>query len=440
MLHWLVLLIALWSFSACSAEKTAPSQKKEKWTAAGLGDAAKPNAMAPHDSAAKKQKSVPVSQKATDLAGKHGWTMFRGNRRRTGAADVAGPTTANLKWVFRTGGRIYADAAVSTDGQTVYVASHDHSLYAVDTDGRKKWSFDTGGKIWTSPAISDDGRQIYVGSDEDALFALSSNGKMNWKFVTRERPQKGEAKPEAGRFDVDTSPLLLDDGTIVFGCHLKLIALRPAAGDLRWAFAAGVGSAKVFSSAAQSLDGTIFFGTQGDYFFAINHASNVLWSKQTGGDNDSTPVVDIDGTVYFASDDGIVRSVASGNVQKWQVKLGSAIRAPLGLSTHGTLYVSTYGPTPFVAALDKNTGKEKWRFHIEPGIGDFYGIQSGVTTDSAGRVYFGGRDGYVYCLDSSGKLIWKHRTDDQVDASPVLGPDGTLYIGSDDGRLYAFAR
>ena len=387
----------------------------------------------------RKISGKPGSQIASDLGGKQGWTMFRGNRRRTGSADVAGPRTENLKWVFRTQGRIYADVAIAQSGETIYAASHDHHLYAVDLNGRQKWSFDTGGKSWTSPAISTEG-QIYVGSDDDTLFALTPEGKVRWKFITTEQQKRGEPKPEAGRFDVDTSPLLLDDGTVVFGCHLKLIALRPASGDLRWAFKAGTGRAKIFSSAAQSLDGTIFFGTQGDYFFALNQTSEVLWNIKTGGDNDSTPVVDLDGNVYFASDDGVIRAVAPGNKVLWTVDVEAAIRAPLGLSTDQTLYAATYGRAPFVVALEKASGKEKWRFQVSPGIGDFYGIQSGVTTDRDGYVYFGSRDGYVYCLSPQGKLVWKYRTGDQVDASPVLGADGTLYVGSDDGRLYAFGR
>lgn len=420
---------------SCSPEKktTAPA-KMTSSVSPGNGSAVREKATPKGSSKSSSKKTI-----ATDLAGENGWTMFRGNRRRAGAANVLGPRSAHAKWAFRTKGRIYSDAAVAPDGQTIYVASHDHYLYAIDKNGIKKWAFDTGGKIWSSPAISNQGH-IYVGSDEDFLFSISAEGKLNWKFVTTEKQKKGEAKPEAGRYDVDTSPLLLDDGTIVFGCHLNLIALRPAAGDMRWAFTAGTGRAKIFSSPAQSLDGTIFFGTQGNYFFALNQGAEVLWNLETGGDNDSTPVVDGDGNVYFASDDGIVRSIAPGKKERWTLAVGGAVRAPLGLSHKGTLYVPTYGPAPVVIAIDAQTGIEKWRFKITPGVGDFYGIQSGVTTDAAEYAYFGGRDGVIYCLSPDGKLVWKHKTDDQVDASPVLGPDGTLYIGSDDGRLYAFGR
>jgi len=397
---------------------------------------------------AKEQKKAPVRpvlSRATGavpgagdpVAGKRGWTMFRGHGRRTGAADVAGPRRGTLLWVFRTGGRIYADAAVTADGATIYVASHDGRLYAVDARGREKWEFETGGKIWTSPAIGEDGT-VYVGSDTDALFALSEDGKERWRFVTAQETQNGEPAAEAGRYDVDTSPLLLPDGTVVFGCHLQLIALRPRTGELRWAFTAGQGRAKVFSSPALSPDGTIYFGTQGDWFFALNSRGKVLWSEKTGGDNDSTPVVDVDGNVFMASDDGFVRSFSPNHTERWRVSADAPVRAPLGLSADGTLLVPTSGNAPVVLALDAVTGAEKWRFAVEKGEGDFYGIQSGVTTDKEGYAYFGARDGNIYCVSPEGHPIWQFRTDDQVDAGPVLGPDGTLYVGSDDGRLYAF--
>ncbi len=381
------------------------------------------------------QKGCSAPPTVRSVAPVNGWTAFRGNPAHTGRSSVKGPRTPKLKWVFRTGGRIYADAAVAPDG-TVYVASHDHHIFAVGQDGREKWSYDTGGKIWTSPAIAKDGT-IYVGSDEDRLISLDSTGLERWIFSTKQSTKKRD-KPEAGRFDVDTSPLLLADGTVVFGSYLYLYAVMPS-GVLRWHFKAGVGKAKIFSSPALGPDGTIYFGTQGQYFFALNQSAKVLWNIKTGGDNDSAPAVGDDGTVFFASDDGKVRSAAAGGNLKWEADLGAPIRAPLAIGHDGTVFASTYGPKPFLAALDGKNGSEKWRYHIEPGEGSYYGIQSGVLIDADGYIYFGGRDHYIYCLSPEGARVWRYKTGDQVDSGPVLGPDGTLYVGSDDSRMYAFA-
>jgi len=272
------------------------------------------------------------------------------------------------------------------------------------------------------------------------MIALHPDGRKRWGFVTTEPPVDRKDRPEAGRFDVDTSPLILPDGTVVFGCHLKLIALRPVTGDVRWVFVAGEGRARIFSSAALGSTGNIYFGTQGSYFFSLSESAQVQWSVTTGDDNDATPAVGPDGAVYFASDDGQVRSYSAGGKERWTTRLDQPIRAPLALSRNGVLLVSTYGEAPVLVALNAQDGVEKWRFAISPGEGDFYGIQSGAIIDADGFIYFGGRDHRVYCLDPDGKPVWRYETGDQVDAGPVLGPDGTLYVGSDDHRLYAFGR
>ncbi|MDD5306083.1 MAG: PQQ-binding-like beta-propeller repeat protein [Deltaproteobacteria bacterium] len=363
-----------------------------------------------------------------------GWMAFRGDAAHTGRAGAAGPRAPDLRWTFATGGRICADAAVAEDG-TVYAASHDHRLYAIGKDGRQLWSYDAGGKIWTSPVIGKDGT-IYVGSDDDRLAAVDASGKERWVFVTTEPAARGD-KPEDGRWDVDTSPVLAADGTVVFGCNRFLYALF-ASGVLRWKFEAGLGRVKVFTSPAVGRDGTIFFGTQGRSFHALTPIGAAGWKLSTDGDNDGSPSVGDDGTVYFGSDDGRLRAVAPGGTLRFATDLGGPIRAPAAIARDGTVYASTYGPRPFLAALDGRTGAVRWRFHIEPGDGDLYGIESGALVDADGYVYFGGRDRYVYCLTPEGALAWRFLTGGQVDAGPVLGPDGTLYVGSDDGKLYAF--
>ena len=48
--------------------------------------------------------------------------------------------------------------------------------------------------------------------------------------------------------------------------------------------------------------------------------------------------------------------------------------------------------------------KELWSYRTE-------GIVYGVACDpESGRVFFGSGDNKLYCLDSSGKIVWKHQT------------------------------
>jgi len=55
------------------------------------------------------------------------------------------------------------------------------------------------------------------------------------------------------------------------------------------------------------------------------------------------------------------------------------------------------------------------------------------------RGYVGSLDQNVYCLNAStGAHIWSYLTDYDVMSSPAIA-DGKVYVGSEDGKIYAFA-
>ena len=79
-------------------------------------------------------------------------------------------STGLQKWSFPTGGSVQSSPAVSPDGATVFVGSHDDFLYAVDAStGGEKWRFETGSEVYSSPAVSPDGATVFVGSDDNKL-------------------------------------------------------------------------------------------------------------------------------------------------------------------------------------------------------------------------------------------------------------------------------
>ncbi|MBN2723102.1 MAG: PQQ-binding-like beta-propeller repeat protein [Deltaproteobacteria bacterium] len=89
------------------------------------------------------------------------------------------------------------------------------------------------------------------------------------------------------------------------------------------------------------------------------------------------------------------------------------------------------GRSPFKGPVKFNV---KWTFQTTKGI------FSSPVTDSSGNIYFGGQDGYFYCVNKKGGLNWKFYVGDDVDSTPSLGDDGTVYFGSDNGYLYALNR
>lgn len=87
------------------------------------------------------------------------------------------------------------------------------------------------------------------------------------------------------------------------------------------------------------------------------------------------------------------------------------------------------GRTPY--STTDNPGKMQWKFRTGGSV------RSSPAIGPDGTIYIGSDDGYIYAINPNGVLKWKFRTEGAVRSSPAIGPDGTIYIGSDDGNIYA---
>src|SRR4051812_47152108 len=87
------------------------------------------------------------------LAPEQNSSMFRGGPEHLGVyASTGSPTLGSVLWKFKTTGKVISSPVV--DGNSVYVGSTDHKLYAVNrADGTLRWSFDTYGPVNSSPAV-----------------------------------------------------------------------------------------------------------------------------------------------------------------------------------------------------------------------------------------------------------------------------------------------
>jgi outer membrane protein assembly factor BamB/subtilisin family serine protease len=54
-----------------------------------------------------------------------------------------------------------------------------------------------------------------------------------------------------------------------------------------------------------------------------------------------------------------------------------------------------------------------------------------------GSVYVGSTDGHLYAFSSSGSYRWRNKVGKIGDSAPAIGTDGTIYVGSTDGKLHA---
>ena len=81
-------------------------------------------------------------------------------------------------------------------------------------------------------------------------------------------------------------------------------------------------------------------------------------------------------------------------------------------------------------AVDPATGAVKWRFATA-------NVTDAAALGADGTIFVGTQDGTLYALHPDGTLRFTVKTGGQLASSPAIASDGTVYVVSDDGNLYA---
>jgi len=303
---------------------------------------------------------------------------------RTKAMKAGWPATG-----FLPKDSIDSSPALSRDGSVIYCSSVDGFLYAIRaSDGIEIWKRRVGLFSYSSPAIGEDG-SVYVGSGtlgvdgvsgDNGLHAFTPGGDLIWGFKTER--------------NVDSSPAIGRDGTLYFGC----------------------------------VDGNVY---------AVNSNGSLKWIRRTASVVISSPAIGSDGTVYVGSYDGYMYALApeDGSV-KWQAPTseGRLIEASPAIGPDGAIY---FGAADGQFYALKPDGSRKW----EP-IGVAAPIVSSAVIRSDGVIIFGADDGVIRAIDAdTGRIIWPASAPgERIESSPAVSPvDGTVYVGSMNGKVYGFA-
>ncbi len=388
------------------------------------------------------------------------WPMFHGNAQHTGLSPFPGPTVPFLRWTFQTRGPV--DASPTVGHGRIYVTSEDGNLYALNMQGQLLWKFQTNSTLISSPAIGSDGT-IYLGSSipcltcrysqsEGIVYAINPAGKLKWN-LTIEAPEGGSL----------SSPTIGRDGTIYMSQVGFSIAAVNSNGTLKWQLTTG---GEVFDPPALAPDGTLYAGIDdpdpsgacGECFVALNPDGTVKWSLgqfEIGGFTSgfSSPAVGSDGTIYV---DGTALN-PDGTV-KWR-NPGTFLSPSIG--SDGTVYGSGEGG---LFALN-SAGSLKWEFPVgksggtcsPSGCSYVFVQQSSAALASNGLAYFGSGVTYLpsgsfpygtstlYAVTQSGTLAWRFVIASSAGSNfsvsdPAVGSDGTIYVGSADGNVYAFGQ
>ena len=210
---------------------------------------------------------------------------------------------------------------------------------------------------------------------------------------------------------------------------------------LAWAFAAATSSCQPASSPdhpAAMFRGDArhsgVFATEG-----VETLPGVHWQFQTQGAVRSSPVVS-GGRLYVGSTDGRLYALDAGTgALQWRADVGSPVSSSPAVAGGKVLFASRDG---VLHAIDADTGAPRWRFTSGPDAPWDWGfegwdvyVSSPVVQDTV--VVFGGVDGTIYALGlSDGAERWRHETGGRIRSTPAIA-DNTVFVGSTDGVVYA---
>lgn len=365
------------------------------------------------------------------------WPTFHHDIRLSGYTSAHAPDDNYLLWTYQTGAAVESSPAVV--GDRVYIGSRDGNLYCINKlTGVLVWQYAAGGQVQSSPAV-DDG-VVYILSESGIFHAVNAgdgsliwstdlgNGSWDWSSPAVHEDNVFIASSTGNLYSVDKtsgvvnwvtyvggtpdSPISVANGLVYTGTHnfnnsaATLVAVDEATGAIVWNYeyylSHGGVTGMVNSNGAALVDGDqdgdldAYFGVYnwggvGDQAVSLDSATGAEnWTQSINSNSTSTPAVH-NGKIFIGSDDG-------------------------------NLY-----------ALSASDGTVIWTFATG---GPIYGAPA-VSGD--GKVCVGSLDHTVYCVDEeSGALVWSYFTgSSRLRSSPAI-QEGMLFIGNENGKVYAF--
>jgi hypothetical protein len=384
-----------------------------------------------------------VAQDAHAQLANSSWPDYGGGLTNTHRADAVGPALPGIAWSYsltssQTGlTYAYHQASIGSD-QSIYFLTYpggrNENLVALNSDGTLKWLINgssISSRVGKWPAVTADGTVLYTsglsGSTAGWLFARDAvDGHYLW------------TGPDVHTASFQTGPTVASNGTIYVGTDGADFRSVASNGNQNWTTEAG----GPFVNPAIGNNETIYTG--GSSLRAIDADGQLEWSIDTVNQPVynraryfTSPAIDDHGNIFVGTstqdvDPGYLLAVDSGGQQLWT---RDGVGGAPAIGADGTIYAGYQGVLHAMSPID---GHDLWTYATGPI--DEFGAE-GVTIDGAGNLYVSTVRGELLSLDSSGALRWSLDLAPEIDddvylSAPVLGPDGTLYVGG--GRTRQF--
>jgi outer membrane protein assembly factor BamB len=378
--------------------------------------------------------TVPVLLAAYHIAfAQDPWPMWQRTATRLGRTTSIGPRTPTIAWRVRIDptpwwpAELSASATMDAAGR-VFVP-HWYGVTAVSSHTHEvNWYFPMDEGTSGAPAIFQG--KVLFGSADDFFYCVdAATGQEIWSQPAAPHPNYSSA---------------VDSNGIVYYTSQRevMYARRVEDGELLWTASIGNGT---YSSPALDETQFVFTGSEdwGDWAAHWTADGQREWGTFVGHGNLGTGPVDLsageDGRTYVATRGGYLRALDRLTGEEiWSHPTGETLTGAVAVGHDGTIYVPTACCDRVLIAVSAS-GDELWRHELGGGVKfapiiDGEGIIYVCSNEWTGSYYIG----RLHAVRPDGTGMWIREMPEWTAASPMLAPDGTLYVVCSDKYLYAF--
>lgn len=142
-----------------------------------------------------------------------------------------------------------------------------------------------------------------------------------------------------------------------------------------------------------------------------------------------------DGTIYMpcssAKGTDNMFAINPNGTKKWSYATGDINRSAASIDANGIIYVGSYDK--YLYGFSPNGGTPPFKYNVANTL-----RYEGAVFAADGTIYVGAQQSFeLFALNPNGTLKWKYKTGNALNATPAIGLDGTIYVGSTDGFFYA---
>lgn len=349
------------------------------------------------------------------------WPSAQHDARHSGASSTDGPTTGTVRWHRTLQGGVTPGPVVGPDG-TIYAASTAGVLHALDpATGADRWTYDSGsrggGDLSTSPLVLPDGTVLW-GTGGRELLAVSPAGVLLWAETLPGRP---------------TSPASADGHRVYVGDTgggVTALDVTPDSHRLLWSVDVGSTS---YGSVVTDGSGRLYTTVDSELVAVDDRGESGVeaWRADPGdGITEVSAGLGPDGTALLGTNGGREWAYRPDGSPHWNAPRVITYSSP-SVTADGLAYVADHSGR--VRVLDIADGSEAAAYQLDPP----QQIWTAIAVDRGHRLYFGTLDGHLLGVDPAGTVLFDVGLGSSIWSYPALTGDGAVVIGSRDGELVA---